>query len=136
MVEKLKPKLDNMKKKYLKLRVERKRKKPEFRHQEWFRYKRLANIGWRRPRGVHSKLRRHFKYRGNVVSIGYRSPKAVRGLHPSGFKEIIVHNVNDLKKVNPSVNAVRIASNVGMKKRLKIEAKADDLKIRVLNRVG
>jgi large subunit ribosomal protein L32e len=70
------------------------------------------------------------------VSIGYGSPKEARYLHPSGFKEVRVWNVKDLEKINPEQEAARVAHQVGMKKRLDIEAKADELKIRVLNRSG
>ena len=41
-------------------------RRPAFKRQNWFRYKRLGDK-WRRPRGIHSKMRRHFKYRITVV---------------------------------------------------------------------
>lgn len=108
-------------------------KRVEFHRQEWFRYKRLGDA-WRRPRGIHSKQRRHYKWRPPVVSIGYRTPKAARGLHPSGFKEMLVHNVNELDFINPKLEAARIAHSVGMRKRKEIVKKADELGIRILNR--
>jgi large subunit ribosomal protein L32e len=128
---KLKPKLDKGVK--AKLRQKHRRKKPKFRRQEWFRYKRLGK-SWRRPKGLHSKMRTNKKYRPNVVRIGYGSPKLVRGLHPSGFKEVMVYNVNDLEGVDPKTEAVRIGHSVGTKKRIELEKKADKLGIRVLNR--
>ena len=67
-------------------------KRPNFRRQNWFRYKRLGQK-WRRPRGIHSKMRRHFKYRIPVVQAGFRGPASVRGLHPSGFEEVLVYNL-------------------------------------------
>src|SRR3990172_4276123 len=66
------------------LRAAKNRQRPHFTRQESHRYKRLGDT-WRRPRGMHSKLRRHWSYHPNVVSIGFRGPKAARGLHPSGF---------------------------------------------------
>lgn len=130
---KIKPEIDEEIKKALKIRAEIKKRKPKFRRQEWFRYKRLGKK-WRRPKGLHSKMRRHFKYRPNVVSIGYRSPKKARGLHPSGFEEVLVHNIKELEKVNPKKQAVRIAHSVGFRKREAIIEKADEIGIRVLNR--
>ena len=59
----------------------------------------------------------------------------MRGLHPSGFREKLVHNVKDLEGVDPTKEAIRIAHTVGKKKRMEIIAKADELGIRVLNRV-
>lgn len=132
-VPKDKAKLDPATRKLLQLRRSIADRRPAFRRQEWFRYKRLG-AAWRKPQGRHSKLRRHLGYRPNVVSIGYRGPRAVRGLHPSGFREVLVHNPRDLDGVDPKVEAVRIASRVGMRKRLEIQAVADEKGIRVLNR--
>ena len=111
------------------------RKIPDFKRQEWFRYKRLGE-SWRRPRGLHSKLRRNMKYRPPKARVGYRTPSEVRGLHPSGFKDILVHNLSDLENIDPEKEAVRIGKTVGRRKRLDIIDKADSMNIRVLNRRG
>ncbi len=133
---KLKPKLSKATLDALAKRSEVQGRRPEFLRQEWYKRKRLQGAKWRKPRGMHSKMRQHYGYRRNVVSIGYGSPKGARFLHPSGFKEVMVHNVKDLQRINPETEAARVAHQVGMKKRLEIEAKADELKIRVLNRSG
>ena len=73
--------------------------------------------------------------RPNCVDIGYRGPAAVRNLHPSGFEEVLVYNTDGLEGVDPKVQAVRIGGTVGVKKRLAIQARADELGIRVLNRM-
>ncbi len=104
-----------------------------FHRQEWFRYKRLGDR-WRRPRGRHSKMRLNRKYRPPKVRIGHRNPKDIRGLHPSGFEEILIHNTYELEKINPKTQAARIAGAVGEKKRAKIEEKANEKGIRILNR--
>ena len=91
-------------------------KRPKFRRQNWFRYKRLGEK-WRRPRGIHSKMRRHFKYRIPVVQVGFRGPASVRGLHPSGFEEVLVYNPKNLDQIDPKAQAIRISSKVGDKKR-------------------
>ena len=130
---KLKPVLpQNIKEK---LDLKKTRKLPKFRRQEWFRYKRLGEK-WRRPKGLHSKMRKHLKYRPPVVRVGYRTPVEVRGLHPSGFSEVMVYNVSQIKDVNPEREAVRIGRTVGTRKRMEIIEKADALNIRVLNRRG
>ncbi len=131
---KLKPKLSKEMLDALKKRAEIQSRRPEFLRQEWHKRPRLQKVKWRKPMGMHSKMRQNFGYRRPVVSIGYGSPKLARYLHPSGFREVMVHNVRDLEKINPEVEAARIAHKVGMKKRIEIEAKADELKIRVLNR--
>ncbi|MGD9962974.1 MAG: 50S ribosomal protein L32e [Thermoplasmata archaeon] len=133
---KIKPKLSKETADALSKRSEVQARRPEFLRQEWHTRKRLQGAKWRRPRGMHSKARQHYAYRRAVVSIGYGSPKGARGLHPSGFKEVMVHNVKDLERINPETEAARVAHKVGMRKRLEIEAKAEELKIRVLNRSG
>jgi large subunit ribosomal protein L32e len=133
---KQKPKLSKETMDALKKRAEIDGRRPEFLRQEWHTRKRLQNVKWRQPRGDHSKARQHYGYRRCLVSIGYGGPKDARHLHPSGFKEVIVHNVNDLARIKPETEAARVAHQVGMRKRLEIEAKADELKIRVLNRSG
>ena len=133
---KLKPKLSKETIDALRKRAEVDARRPEFLRQEWHRRKRLQTAKWRRPRGGHSKMRQHYGYRPPVVSIGYGSPREARFLHPSGFREVMVHNVKDLAKIRPEQEAARVAHSVGMKKRLEIEKKAEELKIRVLNRSG
>ena len=130
-----KPDLDENKVKMLKVRSEKKKQQPAFKRQEWWRYKRLGD-GWRKPKGLHSKMRINRRYRPNNVSIGYRGPRNVRGFHPSGFQEVMVHNSKQLEElaIDPKVNAIRIGGTVGMKKRLVIQEKADEMGIRVLNR--
>lgn len=109
-------------------------RRPAFKRQEWFRYSKLGE-NWRRPKGIHSKMRRHMKRRPPMVDIGFRGPASVRGLHPSGFEEVMVYNTDGLKDIDPKSQAVRIGGTVGTKKRLDIQAKADELGIRVLNRM-
>ena len=120
------------KEKALKLREALKHKRPDFVRQESWRYKRVKE-NWRRPRGLDSKMRRKIKGWPKCPEVGYRGPKAVRGLHPSGYEEILVYNPNDLDKVDPEKQAIRIAHTVGIKKRMEIIAKATSKKIRILN---
>ena len=130
---KAKPKLEPSLRDLLRVRAQIAGRRPAFHRQEWFRHPRLTDA-WRKPQGMQSKLRRHFGYRPNVVSIGYRGPKLVRGLHPSGFREVLVHTVHELEPIDPAVEAARIAGTVGARRRLEIQAAADEKGIRVLNR--
>ncbi|RLI26776.1 MAG: 50S ribosomal protein L32e [Candidatus Hecatellales archaeon] len=108
------------------------REKPEFVRQESWRYKRVKP-SWRRPRGIDSKMRLARKGWPASPNPGYRSPKALRGLHPSSFMEALVSRVEDLKTLNPKVHAVRIAGGVGRRKRLQIFSEAKNLGFKVLN---
>jgi large subunit ribosomal protein L32e len=106
--------------------------KPKFNRQDHHKKKRVST-SWRRPRGQLSKQRRGIKGKGDTVQAGFRSPEAVRGLHPSGFEEVRVHNVDDLEGLDGDRQAVRIASKVGGRKRERIEDEAEERGIRVLN---
>ena len=106
--------------------------KPQFNRQDYHKKKRTPT-SWRRPRGGLSKQRRGVKGKGPKVEAGYRTPKAVRGLHPSGFEEVRVENPDDLEGVDGDRQAVRIGSTVGARKRERIEELAEDAGIRVLN---
>ncbi len=130
----LKPKLEPKIRRLLALRAAKSAARPAFHRQEWFRYKKFGDE-WRKPQGGQSKLRRHFGYRWNLPSVGYRGPKEVRGLHPSGFREVLVHNERQLEDLDPKTQAVRVAHGVGSRKRELIEKAADDKGLRVLNRM-
>jgi large subunit ribosomal protein L32e len=133
-VVKQKPVLDETMKAALALRAAQKKKTPSFRRTEWFRYKRLSRSGWRAPHGMDNKQRRNYKYRGSLVRIGHGKVAEARFLHPSGFREIMVHNISDLETVDPETQAARVGSTVGGRKREHIYSRADELGIRVLNR--
>lgn len=107
-------------------------KKPTFKRQEYWRYKKLGD-SYRRPRGKLSKRRRYQARKPAMARVGYRCPKATRGLHPSGYNDILVENVEQIKALNPESDAARIAATVGKRKRQLIEAEAKNLGVKLLN---
>ena len=129
---KIKPRLDKDALRLLKVRRRLKDRKPEFRRYEAHKKLRLRDKSWRRPRGLDSKLRKRYGGR-KVVNVGYGTPKAVRGLHASGFQEVLVSTPSQLEGLDAAIHAVRIASTVGLKKRLIIEEKAKEKGLLVLN---
>jgi len=133
-VAKQKPVLSEEMKAALELRSEQKKKTPSFRRTEWFRYKRLSRSGWRAPHGMDSKQRRNYKYRSSLVRVGHGKVAAARGLHPSGFREVMVQNSGDLDSIDPETEAARVGRSVGGRKHEQIYSRADELGIRVLNR--
>lgn len=118
--------------KALEARKRAKHKKPEFLRSESWRYSKLRE-SWRRPRGLDHKMRRKIKGWPPMVSVGYKGPKIARGLHPSGFREVLVHNVQEVSGVDPESQAARIAHTVGKRKRAQIIAEARKKKVIVLN---
>ena len=133
-VAKQKPVLDEATKAALDLRYQQKKATPSFRRTEWFRYKRLSRSGWRKPKGMDNKQRRNFKYRSSLVRVGHGKVAAARGLHPSGFQEVMVHTLNDLDGIDPETQAARIGRTVGGRRRELLHERADELGVRVLNR--
>jgi len=109
-----------------------KHKKPKFKRQESWRYKRVKE-NWRKPRGIDSKMRKKVKGWPQSPKVGYRSPKEIRALHPSGYVEVRVQSVDDVDRTDPKTQAIRIAHTVGAKKRVEISARAEERGIRVLN---
>jgi large subunit ribosomal protein L32e len=107
-------------------------RRPKFVRQESWRYDRLAD-SWRKPKGKDNKMRRQLSGSPRLVKIGYRGPRKARGLHPSGYKDNIVFNVNDLNRLDSSKDAARIAHVVGQRKRLLILAEAHAKGVKVLN---
>jgi len=114
------------------IRVRTRHNKPAFKRRGLHRKVKLADV-WRRPRGLHNKQRRQFKAKGALPRPGYGSPAAVRGMHPSGYAEVLVFTPADLAGLNPETQAVRIAGSVGNRKRGAIQERALELGLKVLN---
>lgn len=119
-------------KELLQLRKKIKEKKPDFIRQDAHK---KAKIGykWRRPKGIDSKMRLKLKGYRRSPSMGWGSPKKVRGLHKSGLKSVVIHSIKEIEKLNPTKEGIVIASGVGMKKRISFINKAKEKNIRILN---
>lgn len=114
----------------LRVRARQKAKKPSFNRHDCQKKKRLGT-SWRKPRGIHNKMRDQIAAKGGIVKAGYGSPRAVRGFHPSGYKEVFVKCMADLDGAEGCV--LRIAAAIGGRKRAIIIAKAAEMNLRVLN---
>jgi len=117
--------------KLLQLRNTWKKKKPTFIRQDAQKAIRLKNKHhWRKPEGMHSKMRKKLRSVRRQPSIGFSSPREVRGLTTEGFRVIMVHNVAQLATITEPIT---IASTVGLRKKVEIVKKAKEKKLRVLN---
>ena len=89
---------------------------------------------WRKPKGVDNKKRIRKASHGASPRVGYGNPASMRGKHPSGLEEVVVHNPGELESAKGKLAI--ISSSVGKKKRLLMQAKAKELKIRTKGRVA
>jgi len=104
-------------------------KKPAFAAQDSWKRKRLPK-SWRRPRGVHSKMRHKLRGNPKMPSQGYRAPRELRGMYPAGFGQVVVSSISQLNEVS---EAFIISSAVGLKKRLALISAAKEKKLNILN---
>lgn len=121
----------------LELRRSIQKRRPKFIRQESWRYKRLETT-WRKPKGVDSKMRKQIRGWPKIVKIGYRGPKLTRGLHPSGYRDVLIHNKAEILLLDPKRDAIRLSAKLGRRYRISISDKAEEMGIRILNplRIG
>ena len=116
----------------MELRKNKKKKNPKFRRVESWRYKRVKD-SWRKARGIDSQTRKKTKSGVKSPNVGYRSPKKVRGLHPSGYEEVRVTSIDDLKGLSNRKHVIKISGKLGTKKRISLVEYAQNRGFRILN---
>ena len=119
-------------KRMMELRKKINKKRPTFRRVESWRHKRVKD-SWRKARGIDSQTRMKTKTGVKSPSVGYRGPKKVRGLHPSGYEEVRIHNINDLKSLSNKKHAIKVSTKLGIKKRISLIDYAQSRGFKVLN---
>ena len=112
------------------------RKKPKFLRTDWHKKIRLGRglkkkQKWHGAKGRQNKLRLGRKGRMQRPKVGWGAPKGIRDLI-LGISAVRVENVKDLESVKKDVGIV--IGKVGKKKRDEIVKKANEMKIKILNR--
>ena len=112
------------------------RKKPGFLRKDWHKHSKLGKTikskrKWRAAKGRQNKIRLGVKGHQARPKIGWGAPKEVRDL-VFGISYVRVENMKEMEAVKKG-NGVIIGA-VGMKKRKELVAKADEMKIKILNK--
>ena len=116
-------------KRLIRVRVE---KGATFKRDGYGKKKQLSD-SWRKPRGQHNKQREQKKAKGALPKPGFGSPIAVRGMHPSGFFEVLISSVKELEGIDPKTHAIRIGATVGERTRVGLQEKVIAEGFKVLN---
>ena len=116
-------------KRLIRVRVE---KGATFKRDGYGKKKQLSD-SWRKPKGQHNKQREQKKAKGALPKPGFGSPIAVRGMHPSGFFEVLISSVKELEGIDPKTHAIRIGATVGERTRVGLQEKAIAEGFKVLN---
>ena len=116
----------------LKTRKMLKAKKPNFLRED-HQKRACIPLPWRRPSGLHSKMRHRFAGHRALVHPCYGSPQEAYGLHPSGYEQILIHTLIELAKLNPKTQGAILGSTLGQPRRIALLTKAKQLGVKVLN---
>ncbi|MEM2932735.1 MAG: eL32 family ribosomal protein [Candidatus Pacearchaeota archaeon] len=119
--------------KALKNREEKKARKPVYLRSDWHKRSRVGRGRkklqvWRRAKGRHNKIREQRKGKPSRPEIGYGSPKSIRGFI-GNLKPVYVSTLEELSKLSKDDLAI-INGNLGMKKKIEIFKKAQELGIK------
>lgn len=84
---------------------------------------------WRVPRGIDIK---RVMSDGYMPRVGFATPKDIRHVHPSGYREFTVNTLSQIESI-PAGHAMRVAGGIGKRKKIVIVGKAIEKGIKVLN---
>ena len=108
-----------------------KKNRPKIRRSDSWKFHKIKEENWRRPKGRHNKMR--LVRKGNCHTVSFGAPNKVKGLHACGKEELMIYNIKDLNKINNKEQVARLCSTIGTKKRVEILKEAFKLKIKILN---
>ncbi|MEM4714197.1 MAG: 50S ribosomal protein L32e, partial [Candidatus Nanoarchaeia archaeon] len=125
--------MKNAMEKLLTIREKIRKIRPKFLRQDYHHRLKVQDEFWRAPKGRHSKMRQKKRGKRAIVSVGWRSPAIVRGLHRSGLEFLKITNIQDLGKYDPKKHIAILSSKIGEKKRYAIAKLALEKNIKFAN---
>ena len=113
-----------------------KRKKPKFLRTDWHKKIRLGrgvkkNQKWHAAKGRQNKFRLNRKGRGVRPRVGWGAENETKGF-VAGVEAVRVENMKELEAVKSGSGV--IIGSIGKKKRMELIKKADEMKVKILNR--
>lgn len=118
-------------KQLLQLRKKLNAKRPHFSQCDSYKRKEISKA-WRRPKGMHNKMRHGVHGKPVLVNVGYRNPAEVRGMDNNGMMPITVYNTAQVAALDVKKNSV-ILGNIGNKKKAAVLAVCKQKGFTVLN---
>lgn len=116
----------------LKIKATLKKRQPKFIRQDAHKHKRVKQV-WRKPKGLHSKMKDSRKGYRAKLQEGYHTPKAVRGLDKHGLKPTHVANAATLADLDPKIHSIIVLGGLGGRKKIALLEEAAKRKFTVLN---
>ncbi len=88
---------------------------------------------WRRPKGLHSKLRLQKKGHPKGVSIGYGNAIKEKFTLKNGLMPVLVDCLKDIERIDSKKQCAIISKNIGLKKKIEILKEISKKGIKVSN---
>jgi large subunit ribosomal protein L32e len=105
------------KKDILQVKATIKSKRPLFRRASAVHTLRVSRTGYRRPKGLHNKIKDNRKGHATTIKSGYGYPRDTRGCNAQGKEIVLIRTLDELKNYKPSEIAVILDASLGAKKK-------------------
>ena len=103
------------------------KRKPSFVRKDSNKYNFRAK--WRKPRGLHNKMRLKRSGHGVRPSVGYGVPKEIYGLHRSGLAIVNVSCLKDVEGLDPKKQGLMLSSCLGLRKKVMLLSKIKNFRV-------
>lgn len=114
----------------LKVKIAMKKRQPSFKRQDSNQKDQFH--GWKKPRGMHNKMRRRMRGHMHVPNIGFGSPTAIKFVNRHGLIPVLITNLTELKRLDNKKNSI-ILGKLGLKKKIELIKKCVELKFSISN---
>lgn len=107
-------------------------KRPAFKRDGYGKRIRITSE-WRKPRGLHNKMKDHKGGHRRMPMPGFRTNRLVRGLHMTGLLPVRVSTLVDIAMMDKKTQGAIVANGVGNRKRILLIDALNKAGIHILN---